>query len=53
MKADFKSDFFKKLKPASKNPRTENRRWISPETESVLTWKIGERQPLFKKITHL
>ena len=38
---------FQKLKPASKNPRAGNRRWIFPETESVLTWKIGERQPLF------
>ena len=41
------SDDFSKFKLASKNPRTGNRRWISPETESVLTWKTGERQPLF------
>ena len=38
---------FQKLKPASENPRAGNRRWIFPETESVLTWEIGERQPLF------
>ena len=44
MKADFKSDFsktqtcFQKPKSGKKN---------LPETESVLTWKIGERQPLF------
>ena len=38
---------FQKLKPASKNPRAGNRRWIFPETESVLTWEIGERQLLF------
>ena len=38
---------FQKLKPASKNPRAGNRRWIFPEKESVLTWKIGVRQPLF------
>ena len=37
---------FQKLKPAFKNPRAVNRRWVFPETESVLTWKISERQPL-------
>ena len=42
MKADFQ-----KLKRVSKNPRAGKRIWNLPETESVLTWKIGERQPLF------
>ena len=36
---------FQKLKPASKNLRVGIERWIFPETESVLTWIIAERQP--------
>ena len=44
MKADFKSDF-SKTQTSSKNLRVENERWIFPETESVLTWIIAERQP--------
>ena len=46
MKADFKSDF-SKTQTSSKNLRVENERWIFPETESVLTWIIAERQPPF------
>ena len=38
---------FQKLKPVSKNPRAGKRICNLPETESVLTWKIGERKPLF------
>ena len=44
---------FQKLKPASKNLRAGNGRWIFSETEPVLTWKIGERQPQFLAVLKL
>ena len=44
---------FQLLKLASKYLRAGNGRWIFSETEPVLTWKIGERQPQFLAVLKL
>ena len=44
---------FQKLKLASKYLRAGNGRWIFFETEPVLIWKIGERQPQFLAVLKL
>ena len=52
MSADFKNDF-PKTQTGFQIPKSGNGRWIFPETEPVLTWKIGERQPQFLAVLKL